>query len=120
MYIHIYYASFKSDGLPSHMQTHSLDRPYKCDVCGKGFKQSHNLNSHKKIHTGDQPKNHLCTVCDYAAVTPHSLKIHMLTHTDERPFKCTKCDYDCKSKSNLKAHMLKREHSSLILFCFFR
>ena len=53
-----------SDGLPSHMQTHSLDRPYKWDVCGKGFKQSHNLNSHKKIHTEDQPKNHLCTVCD--------------------------------------------------------
>ncbi|XP_071445658.1 zinc finger protein 883-like [Hetaerina americana] len=31
-----------------HRGTHSLDRPFKCDECGKTFKRKGALNSHKK------------------------------------------------------------------------
>lgn len=33
-----------------HLLTHSEDIKYKCDQCGKGFKQLGNLTSHLKIH----------------------------------------------------------------------
>lgn len=29
------------------------EKPYKCNVCGKGFIQSNNLATHMKIHTGN-------------------------------------------------------------------
>ena len=30
------------------------DKPYQCQYCGKGYKQSFNLQTHLRIHTGDK------------------------------------------------------------------
>ena len=43
------------------MLIHTVDKPHKCDACGKLFSDKSNLTKHILAHTGDKP--HSCGVC---------------------------------------------------------
>jgi KRAB domain-containing zinc finger protein len=45
----------------NHIKTHTGDKLYKCDICGKGFSNSSDLQRHIRTHTGDKP--YKCDVC---------------------------------------------------------
>merc|ERR1719186_261630 len=72
---------FASAGsLKLHLNVHKEDKPYKCDVCEKGFSAPASLTNHKLLHTGETFR---CDYCDYSAVQKGNLKSHRLkVHKD--------------------------------------
>jgi len=61
--------------LKHHMNIHMEDKPFKCDVCEKGFSAPTSLKNHRLLHTGEVFK---CEYCDYSAVQKGNLKYHRM------------------------------------------
>lgn len=60
------------------MSTHSVERQYPCQYCGKVFKQSGNRNQHLRTHTGSKPFQ--CQFCDKSFAWSSSYKNHLQSH----------------------------------------
>jgi KRAB domain-containing zinc finger protein len=58
---------------------YSGDMPYKCDICGKGFRHRQSLQRHTMTHTGDMP--YQCDICGKGFRHRQSLQRHIRTHT---------------------------------------
>ena len=79
-----------------YIRTHTGDKSYKCDECGKGFSENGSLQNHIKTHTGDK-----CDVCGKGFSENGSLQNHIRTHTGDKPYKCDVCGKGfCDSKSD--------------------
>jgi len=104
---HAVTAEFAASG--ARRRQYPTSRPFKCDICGKGFNQRIHLQKHKAKHTGIKP--YKCDQCDYSTVERSHLKVHMRVHTGEKPFKCQFCDYATAQNSTLRIH-LKRRHGA--------
>ena len=67
---------YGSSAMTRHIDsTHTPNdqKKYKCEVCGKGFPDSHKFNDHKNIHTGEKPyKCKFCTSC-FASKGTHAM-----------------------------------------------
>ncbi|GFG34850.1 hypothetical protein Cfor_12076, partial [Coptotermes formosanus] len=94
--------SFAQSGdLNQHTLIHT---PLKCGLCGKTFSQSRHLSQHIFTHTGEERFE--CEICGKSFSQNRHLSRHMFSHTGKRPFKCEECGKSFARSEYLKKHFL--------------
>lgn len=90
--------------IQSHMMQHRPERkPFLCIVCGKDFAERAQLKSHSLTHTTERPYE--CNQCGKAYKQSTKLKLHQRSvHEGLRPYKCDQCDSAFKECSDLRRH----------------
>ncbi|XP_065561614.1 zinc finger protein ZFP2-like isoform X2 [Artemia franciscana] len=93
--------------LKSHMKFHTKEKQFQCEICKNFFSRKSNLTTHLRTHTGEKP--YVCEICGKRFSQTHNLTIHMRVHTGEKPFKCEVCEKNFKKMQSLTIHM--RSHT---------
>ncbi|KAH8316936.1 hypothetical protein KR074_007036, partial [Drosophila pseudoananassae] len=106
----------------THAKIHSEERNYKCEQCGKGFKNTKQLKNHRRLHRtqglgmGKQAHNqtssdtnnsvqlHRCDDCGIAFKQRKTLREHLCKERNEQ-LECPECQHVFGSKSSLRLHM---------------
>ncbi|XP_044051242.1 zinc finger protein 436-like isoform X2 [Siniperca chuatsi] len=91
-----------------HCNTHTGKKSFKCDTCGKDFKNKSHLYTHLRVHTGEKPYS--CTTCGKRYFDMSTLKRHMRIHTGEKPYCCKTCGRAFTQSGHLTVHM-RRVHT---------
>ncbi|XP_058835570.1 gastrula zinc finger protein XlCGF17.1-like [Topomyia yanbarensis] len=89
-----------------HMATHDPDK-FRCDDCGKTYRQAASLRSHKLSHSQKKPFS--CSICGHSTTQRSGLKKHMLTHSDIKSYVCDLCGEHFRFSCNLIMHK-RRKH----------
>lgn len=101
---------YRKDNLVRHLQLHSFDLPFKCQVCPYRGRFMESLKIHMRTHTGDKPFS--CDKCELRFLTRSNLNRHLLTHKKERPFKCLECGRGFYTNRDMDVHF-KADHAGL-------
>ncbi|KAH8260691.1 hypothetical protein KR038_003435, partial [Drosophila bunnanda] len=114
----------------THAKIHSEERNYKCEQCGKGFKNTKQLKNHRRLHrtqglgmgkhgqteqeqqqqgaslpgTGTAIMMHRCEDCGAAFKQRKTLREHLCKERNEQ-LECPECQRVFGSKSSLRLHL---------------
>lgn len=100
--------------LKKHLITHEEIKPFTCNICGAGFCQNKEYKQHMCSHTGE--REHICNVCDATFICKASLLTHVQNiHLGETRFECDVCMRRFFKKSSLNLH--RATHFEAALSC---
>lgn len=98
----------RKSNFKKHLRTHKGEKPYSCSFCSKQYSQRSSLNLHLRIHTGEKP--YVCETCGKGFIQRIHLIVHMRrAHTGEKPYLCKTCGKCFTASSELSVH--KRTHT---------
>lgn len=87
----------------THMRIHTNEKPFKCSMCPKQYKQGNQLAIHKRCHSGERP--YKCKLCNLAFRQRNHLDTHQNVHSTEKKFSCDICGVCVGYKYNLISHI---------------
>ena len=90
--------------LQIHTMDHSNERPYKCKLCQKGFKEPQKLKRHMVSHTRE--KQFSCKYCHKSFGLKHNMKTHEKIH-EGGGYHCNYCDRTFSQNNTLQDHEMK-------------
>lgn len=87
-------------------QLSSVEKPFKCPLCTRTFRNQQALTLHEGVHND----GHLfpCNTCDRVFTYLHALKNHERIHSNIKPVPCTYCGKLFTMESRRKLH--ERKH----------
>ncbi|KAG5306669.1 ZNF28 protein, partial [Acromyrmex insinuator] len=89
-------------------------KPYQCTLCDKSFVKRSHFEYHERVHKGYKP--YKCNLCDKAFPQQNKLNRHMFSHSKEKQFPCSECNKRYSKKDDLKNH-LSIHNSTAIYKC---
>lgn len=89
--------------LRRHMETHSTERPYACDLCGKTFKYANQFKTHVEMHEGTT--RYVCKLCGQEFRVFSQFRRHEELHASTASYSCDVCGKQYKVEHDYRHHM---------------
>ncbi|KAI8484193.1 PR domain zinc finger protein 10 [Branchiostoma belcheri] len=78
---------------------------YKCDQCGKAFRDSDKLDKHLLLHVNEEDRPIVCEVCNKRFLNNSAIACHRKTHSGKKYYACPFCNEGFDRTETLREHV---------------